>query len=1010
LNTQTAREAFVLGCQLAELPPDTGFEILRDNWSKLTSVPVRQQMLKAFFYTLPFPLRARNHPRGLAVFHLGATDPSMEVRESAFHFISQVALRSFEADSAGYARWYAEFGGRSPQEATAASTERVLNVMAAAKGVPGRLAALESLDLLPNDAAPSPATAGSLADRQLQIIGAWLVEPALDAQLAGACFRVLDRLRPDERFLKRCVLPLLERGRPSAVQAGALRTLGKPENAWAFEPLSATLTRIARGTDAEGDLVAAAASLGRLRDPRAIPLLIGVLAVDDTEATRSTVNSALGLLTGAETNASHNQRWWLKWWSAKRASLPEPVRSSPIPDLAARPNPEEAEAARKDPRVRWIREHASSIRSIDPDDDDFADLQPLAARIGKSRIVLLGEQSHGDGATFYAKARLIRFLHRKLGFDVLAWESGLFDCRQMERALHTDRPLKQAIAEGIFPIWGESAHILPVFEYARSTHKSKRPLEMAGFDCQFSARNSGEAFARELRAFCEANPRIAISEERRRAVLELATAVAGGKYKPVPDKQAEGREAVAALIAALDAGGNGAGGPERGHWKQTLQSLLVLETIAASRASGAEPHINVRDRAMAENLIWLSEHQFPKRKIIVWAASFHTLRNASEIEVVDRSLSYAGTVPMGHTVWERLGKRTYSIAFTAYAGSAGNPFFSASRLTPSGRGSLEWLFHHSGLSNAFVDLRGIPRGHWLRTPLVARPLGYKEMRADWSRAFDAIVFTDRMFPSTRDGDVPEGVLTAHTRQNAPAYADSLNALLEFRRLLVVHGLTWSGVLAPDLTRPDPGRMALYEGTDVWPSLVTLSPVPSARRFQRLHNDGRGDDGDEGGGIILNGRLSTRLSLRSRRTVLCPDGIGASGAIESRSYTNLYSADVAGQLTFGGYAAAVVKGDLTGSMTAESYFSGLVTGVLRGKYTARTASSLYILGGLAGELELGARAKVYVAGRTSEAALAGVRGAGTIWLEHSDLPVGEHRREGVRVIVLGQNSGQVALAR
>ncbi|HLV79604.1 MAG TPA: hypothetical protein VKT32_04955 [Chthonomonadaceae bacterium] len=44
--------------------------------------------------------------------------------------------------------------------------------------------------------------------------------------------------------------------------------------------------------------------------------------------------------------------------------------------------------------------------------------------------------------------------------------------------------------------------------------------------------------------------------------------------------------------------------------------------------------------------------------------------------------------------------------------------------------------------------------------LVARPLGYGPMRADWARVFDAFFFTDRMFPSSGDGWAPAGVLKA----------------------------------------------------------------------------------------------------------------------------------------------------------------------------------------------------------------------------------------------------------
>src|SRR5207247_514197 len=61
-------------------------------------------------------------------------------------------------------------------------------------------------------------------------------------------------------------------------------------------------------------------------------------------------------------------------------------------------------------KVEWLSRNLLSIRTIDPDDDDFADLTALKKAVGDARIVQLGEQSHGDGATYYAKERLIRFL------------------------------------------------------------------------------------------------------------------------------------------------------------------------------------------------------------------------------------------------------------------------------------------------------------------------------------------------------------------------------------------------------------------------------------------------------------------------------------------------------------------------------------------------------------------------------------------------------------------------
>lgn len=73
----------------------------------------------------------------------------------------------------------------------------------------------------------------------------------------------------------------------------------------------------------------------------------------------------------------------------------------------------------------WIVEQAVTVRSIDAADEDFRDLEPLVDAIGSATVVQLGEPSHGAGSAFAAKVRLIKFLHERMGFDVIAWESGL---------------------------------------------------------------------------------------------------------------------------------------------------------------------------------------------------------------------------------------------------------------------------------------------------------------------------------------------------------------------------------------------------------------------------------------------------------------------------------------------------------------------------------------------------------------------------------------------------------
>lgn len=98
LNEVGWREAFAVGQELASLPPDTGFEILKNNWNKITKVDARQQLLKAFFFALPYPLHQRSHSRLLDVLNLGATDSSTQVQNWAFGYLERIAFQDFTED------------------------------------------------------------------------------------------------------------------------------------------------------------------------------------------------------------------------------------------------------------------------------------------------------------------------------------------------------------------------------------------------------------------------------------------------------------------------------------------------------------------------------------------------------------------------------------------------------------------------------------------------------------------------------------------------------------------------------------------------------------------------------------------------------------------------------------------------------------------------------------------------------------------------------------------------
>lgn len=409
-------------------------------------------------------------------------------------------------------------------------------------------------------------------------------------------------------------------------------------------------------------------------------------------------------------------------------------------------------------KATWLGLHALRLRTIDPADGDFSDLQPLKNVLGDTQMVLLGEISHGDGSTFLAKTRLIQFLHQEMGFGVLAFESGLYDCAKAWRSLQAGEDPTRAFQQGVLPIWTRSAQVQPLVGYLGHMARSGHPLTLAGFDSQFTGSASGDSLVADLDEFLQSQD--LPSHERTgwqevEAILQdlaFSAYQSGTKLTPGAAQQAQFLEMLETVRAELLPVAR-RGDREASFWIQLLESTA---SHASSLWKALDSHdmtaaSQMRDQQMGRNLLWLAEDYYPGQKIIVWAASIHIARNLGRVEPINSPLGshYRGLQVMGDVIWKHLRERSYVLVATACEGAAGPAYKPAEELTEASEGSLEDLLCRSGLEHAILDLRNLSnQARWLREPLVARPFGFEEDLARWPSVIDGLLFIREMSPSS----------------------------------------------------------------------------------------------------------------------------------------------------------------------------------------------------------------------------------------------------------------------
>lgn len=415
-----------------------------------------------------------------------------------------------------------------------------------------------------------------------------------------------------------------------------------------------------------------------------------------------------------------------------------------------------ADQGSSDALQTWIAKNAAPVRSVDATDEDFRDLEPLAKAIGSAQVIQLGEPGHGAGTSFAAKVRLIKFLHQRMGFDVLVWESGMYDVELSQAGMRGSDAAVAAARRGIFRLWSDSEEVRPLFEYIKVSQTTTHPLDMAGFDLQVTADGSVERFASQLRAFIQALEQAGIRDEMT-ALADQALAARARLFSSKFESDADVAsldQAAQRLLDHLDTP------PFREvHdaksiawmklWIANMQADARLRHDAQHTSGPDAGRESRRDSRNFENLRWLIREGYPGRKFIIWAHNVHVMKAyySSDFRTVHLAPQAGDMKTTGVFLTDWLGKQVYTIGMTAYQGKdALVTGGAATVIGPAPADSLEGRLHDLGHPFAFLDLRNKA----MHAPISARMPKYDSGAvSDPGRVYDGIFYIDQMEAATK---------------------------------------------------------------------------------------------------------------------------------------------------------------------------------------------------------------------------------------------------------------------
>ncbi|MDQ3287217.1 MAG: protein-L-isoaspartate(D-aspartate) O-methyltransferase [Pseudomonadota bacterium] len=344
-----------------------------------------------------------------------------------------------------------------------------------------------------------------------------------------------------------------------------------------------------------------------------------------------------------------------------------------------------------------------------PDIDDPA-FGAAFDRYATSRVVLLGEASHGTSEFYRARAAITRRLIEEHGFDLVAVEADWPDAAMIDRDVRQLQPRRDAPAPfSRFPTWmWRNTDVDAFIGWLREYNAGQGPGKRVGFH-GLDLYSLGHSITAVTEYLDRVDPEAAaVARERYACMTPWARNPAGYGRMALTSGYEQCERAVVEMLGELlerEVEYGSRDGTDFFDAAQNARLVRNAEQYYRAMYYGAAESWNLRDTHMFETLEQLLESRGPDSRAVVWAHNSH-IGDARHTEM-GRTRD---ELNLGQLCRERFGTQASLIGFGTHTGTVAaadnwDEPMQVMRVNPSLAGSYEQLSHEAGIERFLLDTR-----------------------------------------------------------------------------------------------------------------------------------------------------------------------------------------------------------------------------------------------------------------------------------------------------------------